>query len=136
MPDNAADRIKLSDFELGWLVGILEGEANFRYGDNKTQRIWLGTTDEDVADHCAMLFSKLTGKEFNVTPRPPREDYKQVFVLAASGESARTIMRAVVPYMSKHRRAQIWRALNKYNLVYQKVDMDAIVNSISVAKNG
>lgn len=108
--------VKLSDYELGWLVGLLEGEGHFRY--QGTQHVVLASTDEDVVISCSVLFTKLTGKEFMIgvdkngrTEGSPRKD---IYRIVACGESARMILRTVVPFFHARRRARIWQVLNKY----------------------
>lgn len=112
--------IKLSDFELGWLVGILEGEGYFAYVP-RTQRLAIEMVDEDTMNSVALMFSKIVGKEVNPVHRlAARDNHQDAFQIQLSGESARLIMKAVLPYMHHRRRARIWQALNNYAAPKQK----------------
>lgn len=47
----------ISEAEKFWLVGLLEGEANFNY--IKTQSIYVAMTDEDIIYKVADLFTRI-----------------------------------------------------------------------------
>jgi hypothetical protein len=112
--------IELSDYELGWLVGILEGEAYFGF-QSYTQQLKIKMTDYDTMNTVALLLGKITGKCIEVrTQSEIRENCQEVFGINISGETVRTIMRTIVPYMHGRRRAKIWQALNGYSAPRQK----------------
>jgi len=58
--------MSLSQFDLAWLVGILEGEGSFRF-TNRTQRVTVNMTDEDIIYKIADIFQKITGNVCNPT---------------------------------------------------------------------
>lgn len=108
--------MRISDFDLGWLVGVLEGEGYFEY-DGCTQRVTIEMTDLDVIDTAARLIGRVIGKSVPVitlNPRSSSPDLKEVFRVCVCGESARTIMRLVAPHMHHRRRGRVWQSLNKY----------------------
>ena len=106
--------LPITDFELGWLVGLLEGEGYFGYG-SRTRVVEVTMTDEDAVNRVALLFEKITGREFNITRRnEERRNRKQPYRVLASGDAAITIMRLVVKHMSVRRRKRIWQALNGF----------------------
>lgn len=106
-------KIKLSNFELGWLVGILEGEGCFTY--NNTQIVRIQMVDEDVMEAVRVLLSKITGKEIEMVEcEEKRSNRQNTYAINVSGERARQIMKTVVPFMHFRRRQKIWQLLNKY----------------------
>jgi hypothetical protein len=121
---------QLTDMELGWLAGLLEGEAHFDYGA-MSQRVKLGMADEDTVLRVAAVIYKLTGKMPTVSSEEPRnKNHSTIFRFAVSGETARIVMRAVVPHMSYRRRRRIWQALNKYKEVKQSVTAADLVKLV------
>src|SRR5882757_4653060 len=101
----------LSDFELGWLVGVLEGEGHF--GLYTSQVIEVNMTDEDTIYKVASIYERILNMTINVTAIQKPQG-KDVYCARIYGERARIIMRLVVSHMSYRRRQTIWRCLNKY----------------------
>lgn len=101
----------LSDFELGWLVGILEGEGHF--GLYASQVIEVNMTDEDIIYRVASMYERILNVTVNVTLIQKAQG-KDVYCARIYGERARIIMRLVVTHMSYRRRQIIWRCLNWY----------------------
>jgi hypothetical protein len=121
----------ISDLEIGWLVGLLEGEGNFRY-DGKTQRIQLKTTDEDIIYKYVDLIKRLTRQELHINRYADMKNrnYKEYYQSVIMGNKARAIMKLVVCYMGKRRRQQIWQALNEFKpKTIIGVDLTALVLS-------
>lgn len=107
-------KIALSDYELGWLVGILEGEAYFGYS-GRTQELKIRMTDLDTMFSVARSMSKITGNLIEVKSTGIRKNGDQeLFAVAIFGENAREVMQTIVPHMHHRRRAKIWQSLNKY----------------------
>lgn len=105
----------LSEFELGWLVGILEGEGYFGY-ERGTCRVIVGMTDEDTIHRVAGLLERVLNERVNIreeAPRPGRTE-QQMYRISITGKKARQVMRHVVHHMSFRRRQKIWQALNGY----------------------
>lgn len=103
-------RKNLSNFELGWLVGILEGEGCFYY--LRSQAITMMSTDFDVVQTYAKLVAKIIGKDVFVkhTPRPRQN--KDIFEARIHGDNARKVLHVIVSCMHQRRRARIWQCLN------------------------
>lgn len=117
----------LDQFELGWLIGILEGEGYFGY-ERGTCRVIVGMSDEDTINRVALLFEKILGVDVNVIEEAQRQgrlDHAAMYRLNLTGQRARKIMRLVVRHMSFRRRQRIWQCLNGYVApkVRQKVDL-------------
>jgi hypothetical protein len=108
----------LSGYELGWLVGILEGEGHF--GLYTSQVIEVNMTDEDTIYKVASLFERVLQSPVNVVELQKARG-KNVFCARIYGERARTVMRLVVSHMSSRRRQVIWQCLNGYKA--PKVDL-------------
>lgn len=128
----------LTEYELGWLIGILEGEGSFGYY-TASQYIDLASTDEDTVCRAAILFEKITGQTFNIAIREDPRNHmvrKTAYRLRAGGENARTIMKLIVKHMSARRRSQIWRSLNRYQPPKKKLDIKAIANIVQMRRNG
>jgi hypothetical protein len=107
--------LRVTDFELGWLIGILEGEGTFIYSPKQTHRVTVSMGDEDTIDRVIDIMSRLINAyvaKGQIEPR--RIEYSVMYTANISGERARTLMRHVVKHMSYRRRARIWQALNKY----------------------
>ena len=129
------DQGNLSQFELGWLVGILEGEGYFAYqGSSGTHRVCVNMTDEDTINQLAALYERILGCGVKVWhkehPNPNNQDYYMVEIY---GERARIIMRLVVRHMSFRRRQRIWQSLNNYKP--EKINLVKLLD-IRNASNG
>ena len=104
----------LSGFELGYLVGLLEGEGSFGYYSG-TQRIYLAMIDEDSVNRVAGLCERIIGRDVHVYERPPYGASKQIaYEFHINGHGARMIMRLIVRHMSYRRRQRIWQNLNGF----------------------
>ena len=121
---------RISDFELGWLCGILEGEGTFGFNSG-TQRIGLQMTDEDAVYRVASLFERITeglAEVHSVNRTQPNPNHKDMFGLMICGERARVVMRLVVNHMSYRRRQRIWQSLNGFTP--DKVDVLRILSLV------
>lgn len=105
----------LADFELGWLVGVLDGEGTFRYF-HRSQRVAVNMGDLDTVEKVGYLFNKITGGNFPIAESYGKKlNHSIMYYICANGEDARKIMRLVVRHMSKRRRQRIWQCLNEFN---------------------
>src|SRR6478735_1772586 len=104
----------ISSIELGWIIGLLEGEGHFGFSKH-TQVVSLRMIDRDTVSRAAQILGQITGKEHVIgqigQPVQPRQE---IYYIQIYGNSARTIMKTLVRYMCSRRRQQIWRALNRY----------------------
>lgn len=106
---------RVTDFELGWLIGILEGEGTFIYNPKATHRVTVSMGDEDTINKVVDIMSRLIGDyvaKGELTPK--KAEYSVMYTANVTGERARTLMKFVVKHMSNRRRTRIWQALNKF----------------------
>jgi len=107
---------KISDFDLGWFVGIIEGEGSIGYRYNKRTgylctELTVSSTDEDIIDKLDKIYpgkSKYVKKYTN--------HYKEQFVWAVtSRKGIRTILTKILPYMGKRRYEKMKEVINEFN---------------------
>lgn len=93
----------MTEIELAWLAGLLEGEGCFSYRkDRDIPVLEVKMTDWDVMNRVALLFGR------RVTPIPPgREGYQPQYRARVQGEPARELMRLLKPHMGQRRAARI-----------------------------
>jgi hypothetical protein len=110
--------VEISDTELAWLAGLLEGEGSFlMYRCHKGGReyrypkIVVGMTDLDVIEHAASLLG-----ENKVYPLPPSKqgERKPAFRAHVSGRKAADLMHQLYPLLGQRRRARIDQILTEY----------------------
>ena len=99
----------VSTFDLGWLVGILEGEGCFLI-QNNSPRIQLKMTDYDVVIKAALIMnlssSRVREKDMKDSGR------KQAYTFSLSGTEAIKWMKLIRPYMCARRGAKIDEIVN------------------------
>ena len=95
----------MTEAEIAWLAGLLEGEGCFRLSNGRYPSIWLGMTDEDVVRKAATF---LQSKVYITLRKVPR---KTVFTAFISGARARDLMKELLPYMGERRSAKITEVL-------------------------
>jgi len=125
----------LTEFELGWLSGLLEGEGYFGLrSDTKTPQIKLEMTDEDIVLRALLLIQRLTGKQHaiaTVNRKGNRSHCQPTYIIALYSRDAIKVMKAVVRYMGSRRRQRIWQSLNGYAAKpAEELDVKALVASI------
>lgn len=93
----------MTEIELAWLAGLLEGEGCFSYRrDRDIPVVEVKMTDLDVINRVAMLVGR------TVTPIPPASDRHQPqYRVRTQGDPARELMRALLPHMGRRRSARI-----------------------------
>lgn len=97
----------MTEIELAWLAGLLEGEGCFSYrADRGVPTVEVKMVDLDVINRVAVLVRR------KVTPIPARREGWQVqYRVKIHGEPARELMRALLPYMGERRTARITELL-------------------------
>lgn len=105
----------LSDFEFGWLVGLIEGEGTFFFSGSKSQKFAIDMTDEDTIFKVAALLERIIGSHVRIRCRDNtlKLNHKDSFYIQFYGGTARKLMLLLVKHMGWRRRQQIWLALNK-----------------------
>lgn len=127
-------------FELGWLVGLLEGEGSFRFYSPRekggTQGIHINMTDFDTMETAAKLMQKITGKTVIIKDyrKPKNVNHQQSYVIELSGDSARKLMRAIVSHMHFRRRKRIWQCLNGFKEKKIELNLAELLPFIKQAK--
>lgn len=125
---------QLSDFELGWLAGILEGEGTFRYF-HKSQKVAVGMSDEDTVYKVAAFFERLTGIVVEVKDvKPVKAHHSLMHYVTINGEAARIVMRTVVKHMSHRRRQKIWQCLNAFDIENKRIKIPESVKLALVGR--
>jgi hypothetical protein len=103
----------LSEFDLAWLVGILEGEGNFS-PNKKPQppRVTVRMTDKDVIEKVAKLF----GNKKIYEDRKYKDHHKQAYqTYMAKPIELRVFLPIILPYMSERRQEQIRLCIDRLN---------------------
>ena len=129
----------ISDYDLGWLVGILEGEGCF-YLDQRwakgtgSVRIQVKMTDEDTVNKVASLFEQILGKPVEVRESSANlAKQSQPYQVSIGGQDARALMKLVVKRMSWRRRQRIWQCLNNYK--QPKTTMKLTLSDLKLVSN-
>lgn len=107
--------VNITDTELAWLAGILEGEGSFMMSRNVVNgkvyfypRIVVGMTDKDIIDRVSKLFGTSTYKIPVVNGR------KQAWRAQVSGAKSVQIMESLLIYMGDRRSNKINEILDLY----------------------
>lgn len=107
----ASKPIELSAFDLGWVVGIMDGEGWF--GARACRPVaQLVMTDEDVV----LRMREVTGLGSVTGPHDPKDGVRKLFWKwsITSRDDAAEFMRALKPHMSIRRQARIAEILADY----------------------
>lgn len=125
---------KLSIFELGWLVGILEGEGSFMKGPPSCPNkpvVSVNMTDEDVISKVSFYFGIKYSK---IKTRDVK--WKNSYIAKIRGEKALNLMNIIKPYMSIRRQKQIEDAIScfKDNRSNMKTKKEVIEETLKLLK--
>lgn len=116
----------MTELELIWAAGILEGEGNFSYRETETTkhnkrkrklRVRLSMTDIDIVIKMRNIINP--GGSFHREERSAREykdgyKRKDSYICQVEGFKAEVIMKAILPYMGKRRSEKIQDCLFKW----------------------
>ena len=102
----------LNDFDLGFIVGILEGEGSFSNPKepipSREVRITVNMSDLDVIKRIAKLLGvKKIGSYDPNKYRQYKSSAKIMYYIALNGNKAIEIMKMIYPYMGKRRKIKI-----------------------------
>jgi hypothetical protein len=103
----------MSETELAWLAGLLEGEGSFLKAppsSPNSPRVSLEMTDKDVVDRAAALMNGNVVRRDNLKSTRWKPTYRVI----VKGLRAAVLMRLLYPQMSARRRLQIDAALSIY----------------------
>jgi hypothetical protein len=96
----------VTEFELGWLVAILEGEGSF--GFDHSLRVQMRNCDLEVVGRFVNLTDAGVSEQ-----KGYKANHSTSYVAYLCGARAKELMLLVAPYMSEKRRNQIRDALVK-----------------------
>lgn len=108
-----ASVFELDDFNLGWLVGIIEGEGSISSRLNSktgylTVELTVASTDLDMIDKLDSLYP---GKSEYI--REYKNHYKTQYIWAVTDRGGvRTVLSKILPHMGSRRRERILEVLN------------------------
>lgn len=96
----------VTDLELGWLAGLLEGEGSFLHpapSSPKAPTVAIVSTDRDIVERVAALM----GVKYICTTRRNTERWKVSYKTQLKGSRAIALMRQLRPLMGERRGARI-----------------------------
>ena len=106
----------MSEQELYWLAGLLEGEGSFFAGPPSAPNnitIALTMTDADVVAHVASLWGVAYHEVRKGLSR--KMGWKPIYYVHLRGKRAADLMRRLQPLMGARRQSQMERALASYD---------------------
>ncbi len=124
----------MTDLEIAWLAGLLEGEGCFRVNDSPARKksgrrpsltVKLKMSDEDIVTRAADLMKAARVRAIKPSQTKAnntyhnRERWSDVYELEIGGQKAEDVMSAVLPYMGKRRSAKIRECLATPNLSHK-----------------
>lgn len=124
----------VSDMEVAWLAGLLEGEGSFMAGPPSSPKlpvVVLSMTDEDVVARVAALW----GIRY-LTVRPRRHHWAVAYMVQLRGANAVAWMQAMRPLLGGRRRAQVDRAVANYVPPSHRVLDDATAEAALASLGG
>lgn len=95
---------QLTEFELGWLVGLIEGDGCFTF-DGKKAMVVLKITDLDTAQRFARLLGTTVSGPYHYEGQ--QLGPKPFYVTKIGGKRAREFMASAATHFSVRRQAQI-----------------------------
>lgn len=96
--------MQLSEFELGWLVGLIEGDGTFT-SDGVTVLVALKITDLDTAQRFATLMGTTVSGPYHYEGQ--QLGPKPYYMTKIAGRRAREFMASAACHFSARRQAQI-----------------------------
>ena len=106
----------ISDFDLGWFVGIIEGEGSISAHINSKSgylctELTVSSTDEDLIDR---LHSIYPGKSEYV--KEYKNHYKTQWIWSLTKrEDIRTVINKILPYMMNRRANKMKEVIEMFN---------------------
>ena len=107
------DNIQIKEFDLGWFVGIIEGEGSVSARINRktgylTVELTVASTDEDMIDKLHKIYP---GKSKYI--REYKNHFKTQYIWAVTNrQGLRTVINKVLPYMGKRRKESMVEVLD------------------------
>ena len=111
--------LDISEYELGWLVAMLESEGSFflkrhpNYSGRGMPSITFGSTDLDVTEAVSALIGNPKVQRTQ-TAQGILRGWKPLYRIGRHGAPAAEIMRELLPYFGERRRSKISEILAAY----------------------
>ena len=115
----------MTNDDLFWLAGLLEGEGSFMHGPPSapnTPRISINMTDEDIIARVAALFD-VKYHHVRLTPYGVERGWKPSFVCTITGKRAIELMKILSPLMGNRRKSKIYEIISSLNPPYRKLSI-------------
>ncbi len=123
----------MTDLEIVWLAGLLEGEGSFMKGPPSSPNlpiISIKMTDEDIISKVANLFGNA------YCAYAMREiHHKPCFGVKLVGSKAILLMQELLPYMGIRRSQQIREAINSYKVKEKVPPLKLSMDQVQEIKN-
>lgn len=103
------DFISLSEFDKGWVVGLIEGEGSVSLYRN-CPRVSIGMTDRDTIER----YRTVLGLKTKIIVESRKNNLKTMYRVRVNGMQAMLFMEDLFPYMSQRRQQRIQEILLKY----------------------
>lgn len=101
-----------SDFDLGWLVGLLDGEGTFVWDSSPTVEVTM--TDEDTIQRAAELFGSSYWRHH--PPSAQDKGWQVTYRTRLRGSRAIRLMDELYPHLSQRRQRQVAAVIGRYVL--------------------
>jgi hypothetical protein len=101
---------QLTEFELGWLVGLIEGDGSFTC-DGKNAMVVLKITDLDTAQRFARLLRTTVSGPYHYEGQ--QLGSKPYYMTKITGKRAREFMASTAEHFSSRRQDQITNIIGK-----------------------
>ena len=92
----------MSDTDIAWAAGVLEGEGSFSLCGGNSIRVMCTMTDIDILERLQKIFG---GKIASIRKR--EEHWKDAWAWTIFADDALTCMRSILPYMGVRRSEKI-----------------------------
>src|SRR5690242_18360085 len=103
----------MTETEIAWLAGLLEGEGCFTLANKKTGQpaVTINMTDRDVIERAAALM----GAKNVLIKKREKPHWKTAFVAQIRGYKAEKVMSIVLPHMGARRSSKIIENIRLWN---------------------
>lgn len=123
----------MSELDLTWLAGLLEGEGSFMASPPSRRNkpvVSVEMTDQDVVDRVALLVGvkRISTK--------PRNGWTPTFSVRVTGTRAVNLMYQLRPLMGQRRQSQIDSALASFNPIRRRMGEDEINEAVKSLQDG
>ena len=124
----------LTEIEIAWLAGLLEGEGSFHFtmvGKCPNNRIQLSMTDKDIMERVAKMFFTTFS---TLPPQGLMRKNKNYYRVYICGANSRAVMRAIRPFMGQRRKKEIDKQLAAWETRQTKTRKDKSAFNLSPLK--